>query len=195
MAEPERVAFGGDEARIGEFPFDAAAAGQRIVGQHGRARAVAEQAGADQNSGVVIHEESRAANFDADGEHSFCAASGENRLARAQVRQGRAAALAHQVEGKYILAQAELFADVAGEAGAQIAGAGADQHGINCFRRTVRIFQGSTRGFGGERRRVRGEAGLQSVGRPVKNFGERFQGKVSRIYAVVPAQDFFEDGL
>jgi len=35
------------------------------------ARAVGEQAGADQNSGVVVHKESRAADFDADGEHFF----------------------------------------------------------------------------------------------------------------------------
>ena len=56
-------------------------------------------------------------------------------------------------------------------------------------------IDGLARGFGGERRCVRGEAGLQRVGRLVKNLCERFQGKVARIYAVVPAQDLFKDGL
>ena len=47
VAEPEHVAFGGDEARIGEFPFDAPAGGQRFIRQNGGARAIGEQARAD----------------------------------------------------------------------------------------------------------------------------------------------------
>jgi hypothetical protein len=56
---------------------------------------------------------------------------------------------------------------------------------------TIRIFQGATSGFSGERRRVHGEAGLQVVRRLVKNLGERFQGQMPGIYAVVAAEDFF----
>jgi hypothetical protein len=59
----------------------------------------------------------------------------------------------------------------------------------------VRIFQGATSGFGGESRRVYGEAGLQIVWRLVKNLGKRLQGHMPGIDAVVAAEDFFEDGF
>lgn len=149
------------------------------------------QARADQNPGIIIQEKGGAANFDADGEDFFCETGGKNGLARAQVWQGRAAALANEVEGKNVLAQPELFADVAGEAGTQLACAGADEHGVYLIRPAVRIIQRTSCGFGGERQRVRGEAVLQLVGRLFKNLGERFQGKVSRINVVVAAENFF----
>ena len=113
--------------------------GKRLVGQHRRARAVAEQAGADENAGVVIEIKRRAANFNADGENSPGAPGGENGLGRPQIRQGGAAALAHQIQGEDIRAQAKPFADVARQARAQIAGAGADEDGVNFIGRAVRV--------------------------------------------------------
>ena len=195
MAEPQRVAFGGHEARGGEFPFDPAAVGQWFVGQNGRAGAVGEQTRADQNAGIVIEKKSRAADLDADGENFFCATGGENGFGGAQIWQRRAAALADEVERENIRTQAELFADVTREAGTQIAGAGADEDGVHFLRPAVGVFQRALRGLGGKRRRVPGEAGLQGVGRLVKNFGERVERKMPRVNAVVAAENFFEDGV
>jgi hypothetical protein len=90
VAKPQRVALGGDEPRVGEFPFDAAFVfRRRLVGQNRRARAVGEQTRADQNAGVVIEKKCRAANFDADGQNFFGASGGENGFAARKF--GRAA--------------------------------------------------------------------------------------------------------
>src|SRR5665213_3203788 len=105
VTKTECVAFGGDEARVGKFPFNAAARRQRLVGQNGGARAIGKQARADQNAGVVIHKKGGAANFDADGENFFGTPGGDDRFARAHIWQGRAAALADEVEGENIWAQ------------------------------------------------------------------------------------------
>ena len=39
-----------------------------------------------------------------------------------------------------------------------------------------------------------GKAGLQSIWSLVKNFGERIERKMSRVNAVVTAENLFEDG-
>ena len=39
-----------------------------------------------------------------------------------------------------------------------------------------------------------GEAGLQRIGRLVKNFGERFEREVARSNSIFTAEDFFKDG-
>ena len=62
----------------------------------------------------------------------------DQRSAELQVRQRRGATLADEVEGLHVGAQAEPLDDVAREAGAQIAGAGADDDGVDRRRRRAR---------------------------------------------------------
>ena len=99
--------------------------------EHGGAGAVAEQAGADQHAGVVVEVHRRAAHLDADRQHVRRRAGADQRSAELQVRQRRGAALADEVEGLHVGAQPEPLDDVAREARAQIAGAGADDDGVD----------------------------------------------------------------
>ena len=165
-----------------------------MVGQNRRARAIGKQARADQNAGIVVEKKGRTANFDADGQNFFGAPGGNDGFGRAQIWQCRAAALPDQIERENIFAQAKLFADVTGEAGTKIAGAGADEHGVNFFRGAIRIFQRALCGLDCQRGRVFGEAGLQRVGRLVENFRNWIEREMARVNAVVTAEDFFEDG-
>ena len=158
-------------------------------------RAIGEQARADEHARIVIHVKGRAANFDADGENFSGASAGEDGFAGAEVRHRRAAALTDEVEREDVFPQAELFADVAREAGAKIAGAGADEHGVHLGRRAAGILQRAAGGGRGERGRVLGEVRLQVVGRGVENFRKGIQREVAGVNAVVAAQDFFEDGF
>ena len=77
--------------------------------------AIGEQTGADQYARIIVDEESGAANFHADGEHALGATGGEQRFARPEIRQGRAAALADEVEREDIRPQSQLLADIAGQ--------------------------------------------------------------------------------
>jgi len=194
VIEPERVAFVGSEARRTRFPFDAAAVQLRFIREHRRARAVAKEARADEHAGIVIKIKRRAANFDADGQDFSRAAGGKQSFRRAQIGQGRAAALADEIECEHIRTQTEPFADIAGETGTQIAGASADEHGVNFIGFAVRVLQRVLRGLGGQCGRVLGETGVERVGRQIENFGNRFQRQVTGGDAVVAAEHFLENG-
>jgi len=67
--EEERVALGRIDKRRERFPLDSTAMRMRIPRQHRGARAIAEQARADQHAGIVVEIHRGAAHFDADGEH------------------------------------------------------------------------------------------------------------------------------
>ena len=108
--------------------------------------------------------------------------------------QCRAAALADEIEREHVRTQTEPFADVAGEAGTQIARAGADEHGINVTGCAFRVLQRALRGLGGQCRCMPGEAGVQHVGRQIENLGNRFQRQVTGGDAIVAAKHFSENG-
>src|SRR6185503_15790802 len=95
------------------------------IGKNGGTGAIAEKARANEHADVVIKIHRGAADFDTYGENTFGAASGEQGIGDAQIRQGRAAALADEVEIHDIRAQTEPFANVTRQAGAEIAGASA----------------------------------------------------------------------
>ena len=88
----------------------------------------------------------------------------EQRPAELQVRQGGGAALADQVVGLDVGAQAEPLDDVAGEARAEIAGAGADDDRVDVSRLEPGRGQRLRAGLGRQRRRVGEKAPVERVG-------------------------------
>ena len=143
MAEPEGVALFRRETGRTEFPFDPPVIRPRFPRQNRRARAVAKQTGADEHAGIVVEIKCRAANLDADGQDFLGAFGGQQGLGGAQIGQRRAAALADQIQREDIRAQTEPFTHVTGKARTQIAGAGADEHGVNFRGRATGVLQGA----------------------------------------------------
>ncbi len=177
------------DQRRAVVPRDAPRAVERRARQHRRAGAVAEQAGADQHAGVVVEVHRGAADLDADRQHVLGRARGQQRAAELQVGQGGRAALADQVVGLDVGAQAEALDDIAGQARAQVAGAGADDDRVDRGRLEPRGGQRARRCLGGERRRVREEAPVQRVGIDREDLVERVEREPARLDAVVALQD------
>ena len=165
----------------------------RFVTQHHRARAVAKQTGADDDAGIVIEKKRGTANFDADGQNFFRPPGGKQSFGGPQVWQSRAAALADEVESEHVGAQAETFADIAGEAGAEVTGASADENGVNFRRRTIGIGEGALCGFGCERGSVFREAGVQNIRSQIKGLGKRVQSNVTCGDAVIAVENLSYD--
>ena len=154
LLEHQRLALGRLDERGAVDPLDAAAGvGLGVARQHGRARAVAEQAGADQHAGVVVEIHRGAAHLDADREHVPAAPEASSARPSCRLGKRRGAALADQVEGLHVGAQAEPLDDVARQARAEVAGAGADDDRVDRGQRGRR-GQRPRRRLGGERRRV-----------------------------------------
>src|SRR5262245_31210513 len=93
--------------------------------------AIAEQTRADKHARVVVEVEGGAANLNANGQDVLRLARIEQRFGRAQVGQGSAATLADQVEVQNVVPQSQPLAYVAGQAGAQITSAGADDQSVH----------------------------------------------------------------
>ena len=131
LLEHQRLALRWLEQRGAVGPFDPPAVRGRRCREHGCAGAVAEQAGADQNAGIVVEIHRCAAHLDADREHVRRGAGTDQRSRELKVRQRGGAALADEVVGLHVGAQAEPLGDVAREARAKIAGARADDDGAD----------------------------------------------------------------
>jgi hypothetical protein len=177
----------GDAAAVEPVQGGAIRPGRR--GNHGRTRAVAEQAGADQHAGIVVEIERGRADLDADRQRVPCLARRQNRFRRAQVGDGRAAALADQVERKRVRPETEAFDHVTGEAGAKIAGAGADDDGVDGVLVEAGLLQRALRRLCGQRRGVLGETVVQRVGNEFEGEAEVGQREIARADAVRALQD------
>lgn len=123
--------------------------------------AIAEQAGTDEDPGIIIQIEGCAAHLDADGEDVLCPACRQQGLRRAAVRYGGATTLSDQIECVHVGAQAQSLANVAREPRAQVARAGADENGVDVCRRQSGGGEGAFSGLGGEPGRVLRESGVQ----------------------------------
>ena len=119
-----------------------------------------------------------------------CVPGEQQTFRRAQVRQRRAAPLSHQVQRQYIGAQAKEFADIAGQTRAKIAGAGADNHGINLPGRGLGLPQSVTGGLRGEHRGVPGKSRLQCVRRDLEGLLQRIKGQMAGGDSI-PASQYF----
>ena len=90
----------------------------------------------------------------------------------AQSRDGGAAAETDEIAEVGVGAQTEGFRDVAGRAGAEVAGAGANKEGVDFFRVKVGLGNGLGEGLGGKGRRVGFEGSVEFLRTLVKHGAE-----------------------
>jgi hypothetical protein len=115
-------------------------------------------------------------------------------LSGRQVRQGSATSLADKIEIEDVWAEAEPFADIAGETGTEIASAGADDEGVDRVSIGASIGEGAFGGLGCEDRSVFQVAGVKNVRRDIESLVHTVENKVARDNAVIAGEDFFDDG-
>ena len=118
-------------------------------------------------------------------------AGSHQRLGRLQIGERRAAALPHQIERQHVGPQAQPLAGIARQAWTQIAGAGADEDGVNLARTDIGIGERAFRRRSGKCRRVFHEPGVQRVRREIENVIQFFKREVARGDAVFARQNFF----
>jgi hypothetical protein len=193
LFEPQEVAVVWREERAGGFPFDDAFA-DGSVGEDRRASGIAEKASADEDARIVVEKKRRATDFNTDGEDVFATTGCQQSLSGREIRQGRATSLADEIEVEDIGSEAEPFANVAGEAGAEVTRASADDEGVDLFSVCAGIGEGAFGGLGGEERGVFDVTGVKSVGGNIESFIDTVENKVARDDAVVAGEDFFDDG-
>src|SRR5690606_9106088 len=110
-------------------------AGSVPRGPNGGGGTVTEEAEADENAGIVVGEEGGGANFDSDGGDGGVRVGRQKTVGGAQGGDGGAAAEPDEIGETGIRPQAELFGDMAGDSGAEVAGAGAEKEGVDGRRR------------------------------------------------------------
>ena len=162
------------------LPFHAAGVASGFLGQYRRPRAIAKQAGADQHAGIVIEIGCRAAHFDADGQNPPGPSPSQQGFSHTPVGHRGAATLPDEIERKHAQPQPKALGDVAGQSRAQIAGAGADDEGVDVTGFAARAGQGALCRLRGEGRGVAREPGVQGVGVQVESFGEWVEGEAAR---------------
>ena len=112
----------------------------------------------------------------------------QQRFRYAPIRQRRATTLPNQIARHGIGAQPQPFADITGETRTQIAGAGADNDGINLRGRELGSGQSAFGGLGGEFGCVPGKAGVQRVGCQDEGILQTLHRQVSGCNAVFTGQ-------
>ncbi len=148
LLKAQPVAVGREVQRVEAVA--APAAGARRAPPDGRRRAIAEEARADDHAGIVVEVEDGGADFDGDASDGGARVGREDVAGGAERRNRGAAAETDEVLEKRVGAQAELLGDVAGEAGAEIAGAGADEEGVELIRAEIGLGEGGGERAGGE---------------------------------------------
>jgi len=195
LLEAEFVALGGDVKRV-EIE---GAESVRIVGwlcaPDGTGGAVGEEAGADEDAGIVVEVESRRADFDGDAGDGGVGVCRENVAGAAEEGNGSAATETDEILEEGVGAEAEMFGDVAGETGAEVAGAGADEERVEVGWAEAELFEGGRERAGGERGGFGAEAGVELVGGEIEDVCEIGGGEVAFGDAVVALEDGAEDEL
>ena len=120
-------------------------------------------------------------------------ASAQQVVAQLQVRQGSRAALSHQIECHHVSAQAEALNHIAGKAGTEVAGAGADHNRVNGCRIDPGVGQRPPRRLGGEGGRVSQKPGCQRVRIDLENLVQRIHSQAALVDAVVPLKHGVRD--
>jgi hypothetical protein len=124
----------------------------------------------------------------------LAAAGIEQGLSGRQVRQRRATSLADEIEIENVRAQAEAFANVAGEAWTKISSAGADDEGVDFVTIGSAVVEGAFSGLCSERGGMFHIAVVENVGSDIERFIDTVENKVSSDNAVITGEDFFDDG-
>jgi len=94
----------------------------------------------------------------------------QQRFRGPQVWQRRAATLPDQIKRQHVGAQTQAFADITGQPGTQITGAGADDHGVHTRRCEPGRGEGAFGGLESESGSVLREARVHRVGRQDESF-------------------------
>ena len=130
-------------------------AAQRVRARRGapdaRGGAVAEEAGADDDAGIVVEVKCRRAHFDRDARDGGAGLGGEQVAGGAKRGNRGAAAKTDEVLQENIGAEAEQLCDVAGEAGAKVTCAGSDEERVELRYVNACARQRGGEGAGGER--------------------------------------------
>lgn len=131
MIEAKVVAVGGFQMRGAlhepDFPFCVG----RLRRNDGGGGAIAEEAGADENAGVVVEIGGSGTNFHANNEGVAGLAGGEEGGGLLEGGEGGAAAEADEIKKGEGGGESEALGKVAGESGAEVAGTGGDEEGID----------------------------------------------------------------
>ena len=164
-------------------------------GEDGGRRAIAEEAERDQDTGVVIDVKGGGGNLHGDDGNGVGRVRGEVSVRGAEGGDGRAAAEADEIAEVGVGAKAEAFRDVARGAGAEVAGAGAEEKGIEMRGGEAGFIQGFGEGFGGEGGGVRLEGAVQRLRVLPKYGGEIGSGELAVADAgAAVCEDFFQQG-
>ncbi len=195
LLEPKLVAVGGEMKRIEIEGAERNGMGGRFGAPDRSGGTVGEEAGADENAGIVVEVKRGGADFDGDAGDGRVGVGGENVAGAAQHGNGGAAAEADEILKKGVGAKAELFGDVAGQAGAEIARAGADEERVEIGRTKMKLVESGREGAACERGCFVTKAGVELVGREVEDVGELGGREVAFGDAVIAVKDGAKDEL
>ena len=102
-----------------------------LPGKHRGAGTVAEQAGTDEHSRIIVQVHGGTAYFDADRQHMLALAAVGQRTGQLPVGQRPGTALPHEVIPLHIPPQGQVLAYIAAQARTQVARTGGNDYGIN----------------------------------------------------------------
>jgi hypothetical protein len=193
VVEAEMFAVFGSGVAGGAGPADGGPCGRRFGRKNDGGGAIAEEAGADEDAGVVIEVAGGGADFDADDENPAGAPGLELGGGLVEGGEGGATALADEIEEGRGGRKPKAFGNIAGKAGAEVAGAGGDKEGIDLGGLELGFGQGALGGPGGKVGGVLAEAGHHGIGTEVEGFADLVQGEVAAFDAVFAGEDLAEE--
>ena len=190
--EADFLAIGGDVVGVEVFEFPSGFRGG-LAGEEEGGGAITEEAEGDEDAGVVIDVEGGGGGLDGDDCDVMVGVRGEVSVGGAESGDGGAATEAYEIAQVGIGAEAEAFGNVAGGAGAEVAGAGAEEEGIDFLRCEAGFSQGFGECFGGECGGVDFEGAVQRLCVLPEDGGEIGGGELAVADAgVAVGKDFFQ---
>lgn len=156
---------------------------------------VAEEARADEHAEVVIEVEGGGANFDGYTGYGCLRVPGENTINRAERGNGGAATESDKILQVGIVAQPQLFGQVAGHPGTEVAGAGAHHESIEIVRGDAGLRQGRAQRGGGEDRGGAAKLGVELICIHIKDTTEIGHRELARRDPGVAVEDGAEGQL
>ena len=193
LLETQPVAIRRDMQRVESMAAPATCA--RCAFPDRRGGAVAEEAGADEDAGIIVEVEGGGADFQGDAGDGGGGLGGEDGGGGAERGDGGAAAEADEVLEEGVGAEVERFRDVAGEAGAEVAGAGADEERVELIGAEAGLGEGGGERAGGEGGAGGAEEGVEFVGGAVEDFLDFRSGEVAGGDAVVAAKNVVKNEM
>jgi hypothetical protein len=153
--------------------------GRRGGAPEGGRGAVAKEAGADEYAGIVVEVKGGGADLDRDAGDGGFGPRGEEGGGGAEGGDGGTAAEADEILEKGVGAEAEGFGDVAGDTGAEVASAGADEEGIELVGVQAGAGEGGGEGAAGEGGCLAAKGRVERVGGGREKIFERGKREVA----------------